>query len=85
MVFVATFDGTEGIDNTEPDPYAITSQGNQVIISGVAEFPVRIFDAVGRLRATSTSHSDTAVFSAPATGVYLIQVGTYPATRIVLR
>ncbi len=85
LVFVATFDALEGIADLQPTDYTISTQGNQMIISGVADKRVRIFDAVGRLLGSAQGHNDVAVFQAPAMGVYLVQVGDSPAQRVVLR
>ena len=85
LVFVASFDELEGIANTQPTDYTISTQGNRMVISGVADKRVRIFDAVGRLLGTAQGHNDVAVFQAPAMGVYLVQVDDSPAQRVVLR
>lgn len=85
LVFVATFDELEGIVDLQPSDYTITTQGNQVIITGATNQRVRIFDVVGRLLGNAQSHNDVAVFQAPTMGMYLVQVGDSPAQRVVLR
>lgn len=86
LVFVATFDELEGIADLQLTDYTINTQGNRMVISGVADKRVRIFDAVGRLLGTAQGHNDVAVFQqAPSMGVYLVQVGDSPAQRVVLR
>ena len=53
LVFVATFDELEGIADLQPTDFTISILGNRMVISGVADKRVRIFDAVGRLLGTA--------------------------------
>ncbi len=85
LVFVATFDALEGIADLQPTDYSISAQGNRMVISGVADRRVRIFDSVGRLLDTADGHNDVAVFQAPSMGVFLVQVGDSPAQKVVIR
>ena len=45
---------------------------------------VRIFDAVGRQMVTQSSVTDTYHYQVPTSGVYLIQVGDYPARKVTI-
>ena len=83
---LATFDVDEvGITNVDAPSATISVEGNILTVQGAAGQRIRIFDELGRLLATHDDLPATHSFRLPATGVYLIQIGTAPAQRVVVR
>ena len=61
--------------------------GRQIVVEAVSGESVMLYDAVGRLLATrrEDTHVGTPLrFDVPASGVYLVKVGTLPAKKVVL-
>ncbi len=86
IALTATFDvDAVGITNVESPSATITVEGGILTVQGAAGKRVRIFDEVGRLLATQDNLPETHSFRLPAAGVYLIQIGTGAAQRVVVR
>ena len=84
--FIATFEpSTQSIGTPQSDDdVTITTRNGQITVSNVANRTVRLFDSVGRLLSTSNTPDHTRLFTLPVSGVYLLQVGTAPARRVVV-
>ncbi len=67
------------------DGYTITNGKGFITVNGVENETVRLIDNSGRVIATDNGNSDIKEFVAPASGVYLIQVGNKPAKKIVVK
>lgn len=75
-----------GITEVEfADDYSITNGKGYITVTGVENETVRLIDNSGRVIATDNGSSDVKEFVAPASGVYLIQVGNKPARKIVVK
>ncbi len=86
ITLLATFDvDSVGVTNVDAPSTTITVEGNILIVQGAAGQRIRIFDELGRLLATHDNLPATHSFRLPATGVYLIQIGTAPAHRVIVR
>ncbi len=79
---VATNDRT-GIASVVDNGTTITVEGHIITIKSHTGSQVRLYDAVGRELNSiiSTGHDELEV---PASGVYLVKIGNYPARRIVV-
>ena len=74
-----------GVTNVDAPSTTISVEGNILTVQGAAGQRIRIFDELGRLLATHDNLPATHSFRLPATGVYLIQIGTAPAHRVIVR
>ena len=86
ITLLATFDvDSVGVTNVDAPSTTISVEGNILTVQGAAGQRIRIFDELGRLLATHDNLPATHSFRLPATGVYLIQIGTAPAHRVIVR
>ena len=67
------------------EDYTITNTKGLITVTGAENETVRFIDNSGRVIATDNSASDAKNFNAPASGVYLIQVGDKPAHKVVVK
>ena len=77
MVLTAYFaadGGTEGIDDIAAGDIRIYASDGNIMVDGADGQPVRVFDMTGR---------QTGTRSLPA-GVYMVQIGAYPARKVVV-
>ncbi len=70
---------------TIEDGYTITNGKGIITVTGAEEETVRFIDNSGRVIATDGSNNADKTFKAPASGVYLIQVGNKPAKKVVVK
>ncbi|MBQ9546832.1 MAG: hypothetical protein IJU90_06060 [Bacteroidales bacterium] len=84
VIIHLTVGPTEGIANVWPSNVQLFTRDNNIIVRGIQGLPVRLFDVQGRTIRPTTLSADNAVFSVPASGVYMIQVGRYPARKVSL-
>jgi hypothetical protein len=66
------------------EDYTITNTKGLITVTGAENETVRFIDNSGRVLATDNSASDAKIFNAPASGIYLIQVGDKPAHKVVV-
>ena len=67
------------------EDYTITNTKGLITVTGAENETVRFIDNSGRVIATDNSASDAKNFNAPASGIYLIQVGDKPAHKVVVK
>ena len=73
-----------GVDDVKTVDVKLYQQGGDVVVEGAEGQPVAVYDAVGRLLATRRDTYGPVRFAAPATGTYLVRVGSAAARRIVV-
>ena len=73
--------GIEGIDGAD---VRIFRRNGQLVVEGADGSTIALYDAAGRVLATKQSGNQTTIFDIPASGVYLIKIGTVPARRIMV-
>ena len=81
------FVGGEGIGDVKTIDAKIYARDGQIVVEGAEGMPVMLYDAVGRLLVArrEETHGDAPLrFDVPASGVYLVKVGDWPARRIVV-
>ena len=86
MSIVAYFspDSTEGIEGVEALNAKVYINNGQIVVDGAEGNMVWLYDAAGRLLATRQDNYAPLRFDVPATGAYLIKVGSHPARRVVV-
>ncbi|MCQ2281993.1 MAG: hypothetical protein MJZ99_05155 [Bacteroidales bacterium] len=85
LTFVATFDAaTQSVIDVEAVKHTVNVSGLQIIVNNAAGNQIRIFDEIGRCLSTTNSLEQVRVFNMPASGVYMVQVGSYPAQKVVV-
>ena len=83
MSFTASF-GTVGTETVMSYNFQVYAAHDVIVVENADGQRVRIFDAVGRQMAVQSSVNDTYRYQVPASGVYLIQVGDYPARKVTI-
>lgn len=78
---IAHFKQNEGIDNVATSLAEIYSNNGYIVVEETSGAMVYIYDVVGRC--LSKDRGDIKV-KAPASGVYMVKVGDYPAQRVVV-
>ena len=82
--YTAYFESTQGIENTtDMTDIVIRTIGSSIVIEGIANETVRLFDCMGRCLQTVRATKDCTL-QAPTAGVYMLQVANNPAQRIVV-
>ena len=85
MSIVAYFAAdTVGIGSLS-DGTAVRVEGTHIVVHGTQEQTLALYDALGRCLAYEVQvPGHTAIFRAPAAGVYILRIGDRPARRVVV-
>ncbi len=73
-----------GIESTDMSNVSIYAEGDAVVVDGANGVTVRLFDALGRVVASTEARGNSLRIPVKTTGVYLVQVGNAPARRVML-
>ncbi len=85
MTFTASFTAsTQSIDVSETASHLIYTRGTQIVVENAENARVRIFDVVGRCISVSDRAEYYTIFNMPTSGAYFVQVGNYPAQKVVV-
>lgn len=85
--FTAYFEpdgGTDGIGNVDGIDAKVYTADGRIVVENTDGHAVTLYDAAGRTLAIKQSSNQTITFDVPASGTYLVKVGTSPARRIVV-
>ena len=85
--FIAYFEtdgGTEGIGDVDGMNAKVYSVNGQVVVEKADGLTVALYDAAGRQLAMRRNEGSPVHFDVPASGTYLVKVGSAPARRIVV-
>lgn len=86
-LLIAIFSNPEGINTPQglDAGYTILSQGLTATVVCSPDYPVRVFDLLGRtLLSVPANHNGRVTFHAPSQGVYLVQVAGAKPGKILL-
>ena len=83
MSFMASF-GQVGTEAVMPYNFQVYASHDVIVVENAEGNRVRIFDAVGRILCSEGSVTESLRFQVPVSGVYMVQVGDYPARRLVI-
>jgi len=75
---------TVGIDGIETISAKIYQRNGQVVVEGAEGNTVTLYDLNGRVLATKQDYDMPLRFDVPATGTYMIKIGSAPARRVVV-
>jgi len=78
------FDDATGIRELMNNPYIISTNRNSIIVKGEKPASVRVLDNLGRIIVSGRHHEGESHFDVPSSGVYMIQIGGYPAQKVVV-
>lgn len=82
---VAYFVANTGIDDIDVANVNVYQLDGKVVVEGVERAMVSLYDIMGRKMSEGMkAESGKIEFSVPATGVYMVKVGTMPARRVVV-
>ena len=84
LTLTALFVPEVGVESAAPCPYKIGTKRGAIVVSNAGQKPIRIFDSLGRLVRGSQMGDETRVLAVPASGVYFVQVGNWPAQRVIV-
>ena len=73
-----------GIDDIETISAKIYQRNGQVVVEGAEGNTVTLYDVNGRVLATKQDYDMPLKFDVPATGTYMIKIGSAPARRVVV-
>lgn len=83
--FTANFErDAVSIDDVETVDFTVYSVDNTVVVKGVENMNVYLFDVNGRSIEHMAQSTETVEFTVPSTGVYLVKVGNAAAKRVVV-
>lgn len=83
--FTANFErDAVSIDDVETVDFTVYSVDNTVVVKGVENMNVYLFDVNGRSIEHMAQATETVEFTVPSTGVYLVKVGNAAAKRVVV-
>ena len=80
----AFFEPSQGIEDGGIDYVNISVIGGDIIVDGAEGNTVTLYDVNGRVLATKQDNDMLLSFDVPATGTYMIKVGSAPARRVVV-
>lgn len=72
-----------GLDENEESDYVIRIVNGEIVIDGIGDVSVSLYDVVGRCLEKKSSIS-TCVFSVPASGIYYVKIGNNSAQKVVV-
>ncbi|MBR6441409.1 MAG: leucine-rich repeat domain-containing protein, partial [Bacteroidales bacterium] len=81
------FMGSEGIGDVKTIDAKIYARDGQIVVEGAEGMPVVLYDAVGRQLTAlrEEAHGGTPLrFDVPASGVYIVKIGTLAAQKVVV-
>ena len=84
-VIVANFEPVQGIDDVEADGFQAYSVDGKVVVKGVENMDVNVYDVTGRQIQAIKQSSNQATIDVPAAGVYMVKVGTAVKRVVVIR
>lgn len=84
VTLTAIFERLDGIDDVEADDFNVYSVDNRIVVKGVDNMPVYVFDVTGRMIDNVAKAAETVEFTVPSAGVYLVKAGNASAKRVVV-
>lgn len=74
----------EGVGDVDALNAKIYSNRGQIVVEGAGGNMVTLFDINGRVLATMRDEYKLLRFDAPASGTYIIKIGSHPARKVVV-
>lgn len=84
-VIVANFEPVQGIDDVEAAGFQVYSVDGKVVVKGVENMDVNVYDVTGRQIQAIKQSSNQATIDVPVAGVYMVKVGTAVKRVVVIR
>lgn len=84
ITLTAYFVSNSGIDGIVDSEIIVYTKGRQIIVEKAVGKNICIFSIDGRMITTRGRTTEQEVILAPSAGVYFIQVGEYPARKVVV-
>jgi hypothetical protein len=81
----ANFVRNQGIDEVESADFQAYSLNGKVIVKGVENMDVNVYDVTGRSVNNVVKAAETVEFTVPAAGVYMVKVGNAVKRVVVIR
>ena len=81
----ANFVRNQGIDEVESADFQAYSLNGKVIVKGVENMDVNVYDVTGRSVNNVAKAAETVEFTVPAAGVYMVKVGNAVKRVVVIR
>ncbi len=74
----------EGVDGAEAVNAKVYASQGQIVVEGAESNTVTLYDVRGRILATKRDDSTSLRFDAPASGTYMIKIGSHAARKVVV-
>lgn len=84
-IITAVFERETGIDEVESADFQAYSLNGKVIVKGVENMDVNVYDVTGRSVNNVAKAAETVEFTVPAAGVYMVKVGNAVKRVVVIR
>lgn len=83
-----TYDGTtcqsEGIGDVDGSSANVIAANGQIVIENADGNTVTLYDAAGHIHAIKQSNNQAVIFDVPASGSYLVKIGSFQARKVVV-
>lgn len=83
-IITAVFQRETGIDDVEAGDFKAYSIDSRIVVKGVENMNVNIYDVTGRVVYNEAKAAETVEFTVPSAGVYMVKAGNAPAKRVVV-
>ena len=83
-IITAVFQRETGIDDVEAGDFKAYSIDSRIVVKGVENMNVNIYDVTGRVVYNEAKAAETIEFTVPSAGVYMVKAGNAPAKRVVV-
>lgn len=83
-IITAVFQRETGIDDVEAGDIKAYSVNSRIVVKGVENMNVNIYDVTGRVVYNEAKAAETIEFTVPSAGVYMVKAGNAPAKRVVV-
>ena len=80
----ANFARNQGIDDVETGDFSVYTQNDKIVVKGVENLSVNVYDVTGRCVKNVTKATETVEVTVPAAGVYMVKAGNFAAKRVVV-
>lgn len=85
ITYTASFtENTTEVSIPDDMNYDISTSTGTITVSGADNQRIRLFDNLGRLLFTEQNAPSVKTFVVPVSGTYMVQVGNYPAQKVVV-
>lgn len=83
-IITANFARNQGIDDVETSAISVYTQDDRIIVKGVENLSVNVYDVTGRNVKSVAKAAETVEFTVPSAGVYMVKASNGATKRVVV-